>query len=204
MKIIYFVRHGETDFNKKGIIQGGGVDSSLNEMGKKQATHFYNYYNEVPFDIVFTSTLKRTNETAQHFLEQGLLNEQKAELNEMNWGVHEGKAYHPDMRASYVEMIQSWANGDLDARLEKGESAFELIQRTRSFIDYLKELPLKNILVFTHGRTLRCLMTILKDEPASAMEKYKHSNTGLFLVTYEKDKFKVILENDTRHLDGKI
>ena len=41
MKHIYLVRHGQTDFNLKGIVQGSGVDASINETGLKQAQAFY-------------------------------------------------------------------------------------------------------------------------------------------------------------------
>ncbi|HYG15236.1 MAG TPA: histidine phosphatase family protein, partial [Bacteroidia bacterium] len=40
-KTIYLVRHGETEFNRMGIVQGSGVDSELNETGRKQADLFF-------------------------------------------------------------------------------------------------------------------------------------------------------------------
>jgi len=42
-KTIYFIRHGETEYNKLGIVQGSGVDSELNENGRAQAQAFYNH-----------------------------------------------------------------------------------------------------------------------------------------------------------------
>jgi probable phosphoglycerate mutase len=40
-KTIYLIRHGETDYNRRGVVQGSGVDSDLNEMGQAQATAFF-------------------------------------------------------------------------------------------------------------------------------------------------------------------
>jgi probable phosphoglycerate mutase len=40
----FIIRHGETDFNLQGIVQGRGVDPSLNETGRRQANQFYEYY----------------------------------------------------------------------------------------------------------------------------------------------------------------
>ena len=40
-KTIYLIRHGETDFNRQGIVQGSGVDSDLNELGLAQAEAFF-------------------------------------------------------------------------------------------------------------------------------------------------------------------
>jgi probable phosphoglycerate mutase len=43
-KLIYIIRHGETDFNKLGIVQGSGIDSDLNPRGVQQAANFYAFY----------------------------------------------------------------------------------------------------------------------------------------------------------------
>ena len=56
-KTIYIIRHGETDYNKQGVIQGRGIDSSLNEMGQQQALQFYRAYHHIGFDIIYTSEL---------------------------------------------------------------------------------------------------------------------------------------------------
>ena len=119
----------------------------------------------------------------------------------MNWGVHEGKSSTPEMKAAYAEMIRQWGLGNFEARLEEGESARELADRIGSFLNQLKQMPQKKVLVCSHGRALRCVMTLVKGQHLKEMESYKHSNTGLFLVEQEGLEFKVLLENDTRHLD---
>ncbi len=48
-KTLYIVRHGQTDLNKRGIIQGRGMDTDLNDEGRKQAAQFFNTYKSVPF-----------------------------------------------------------------------------------------------------------------------------------------------------------
>lgn len=201
MKEIYFIRHGETKYNRQGIIQGGGIDSSLNALGRKQGKAFYECYKDVDFEVVLTSKLKRTHETVGSFIDAGLPWEQFAELDEMNWGVHEGKAYAPWMRKGYLNMINEWNNGNLDARLEGGESARELLDRLARFLEHLKQRPESRILVCSHGRSLRGVMTLLKGEAAVHMEKYKHQNTSLSKVTYQDDVFNVLITNDVNHLE---
>ncbi len=196
----YFVRHGQTDYNKLRIVQGSGVDSSLNKTGRLQAKAFYNKYKNIPFDKVITSGLKRTHETMQHFIDGGLVWEQDTAINEMNWGVHEGKKSQPFMAKAYKKMINEWAKGNLDARLEEGESAGELIARLSGFINDLRQQPEENILICTHGRSLRCLMMLLKKQEVFEMENYSHSNTGLFKAHYFEPKIVVEYENDLSHL----
>jgi len=202
-KIIYFIRHGETDLNRAHIVQGSGVDSSLNELGHQQAREFYNFYKDQNFELVICSALQRSYQTIIPFVEDGIPLERYSEINEMNWGVHEGKSSTPEMRAAYLEMISQWNQNNLDARLEEGESAQEMANRLPAFLDQLKQMPQKKILVCSHGRALRGIMTLLKGQHLREMETYKHSNTGLFLIELVDQEFKVILENDTRHLDAK-
>ena len=202
-KTIYFIRHGETDLNRAHIVQGSGIDSSLNDLGHQQARHFYEYYKKENFDLIICSALQRSHQTILPFVEDGIPLRRFAEINEMNWGIHEGKSSTPAMKAAYTEMISQWNQNNLDARLEEGESAQEMADRLQSFLDQLKEMPQKKILVCTHGRALRCLMTLLKGQHLREMEGYSHSNTGLFLVHQKENKFAVVLENDTKHLDGK-
>lgn len=45
-KYIYILRHGETDYNRRGIVQGSGVDAELNEYGRLQAEAFFRYYRD--------------------------------------------------------------------------------------------------------------------------------------------------------------
>jgi probable phosphoglycerate mutase len=71
-KKVYIVRHGQTDFNARGIVQGSGVDSSLNEKGRAQAEAFYEAFKGVKFDKVYTSVLKRTKESVARFIELGI------------------------------------------------------------------------------------------------------------------------------------
>jgi broad specificity phosphatase PhoE len=88
---LYLIRHGETDFNIQGIVQGGGVDSDLNELGRAQGQAFFEYYKHISFDSVYCSSLKRTAQTLHPFVELGHELIARPELNEFNWGVLEGK-----------------------------------------------------------------------------------------------------------------
>lgn len=200
-KDIYIVRHGQTDYNKLHIVQGSGVDSSLNDTGRKQALAFYQKYRTVNFDVVLTSKLVRTHQTMQHFIQDGLPWEQFAEINEMAWGIHEGKKSNPSMMAEYKAMTQAWRDGDYDARITGGESALELSLRLIEFVNHLKTRSESNILVCSHGRAMRCLMTILNQVDLHKMDEFPHNNTGLYLVDYQPDFFQFRLENDLSHLE---
>ena len=80
LKKIYIIRHGQTDFNLKNIVQGSGVDSSLNERGIAQASAFFDAYQHIKFDKVYTSVLQRTGQSVQRFIDLGIPHEKLAGL----------------------------------------------------------------------------------------------------------------------------
>ncbi len=204
---LYIIRHGETDFNRKGIVQGSGVDSELNKIGHSQARLFYQYYKNVSFDYIITSHLQRTHQTVQPFLKHGTHREwiKMTELNEISWGIHEGQTGNDFSHENYRKLMNDWESGVYDSRIEKGESAAELHQRVSQVVDNLKkQFQGKNILLCTHGRTLMCLMTILNEHPLSKMSHFKHQNTCLYKVHYVDNEFIFELENDVRHLKYEI
>lgn len=200
MKEIYIVRHAETDFNRQGIVQGSGVNSSLNKNGQLQAMKFYEKYKDVAFDYIYTSTLKRTHETVQPFINQGITWRIRGEIREISWGVHEGKSATPESKIQYQDLIENWKKGNLDAKIEGGESAAEVITRLRKFISELKKTEFKRALVCTHGRTFRFLLSLLNNVDFSEMEKYKVLNTSLYIFENEGDTFYSLLQNDLSHL----
>jgi len=122
---IYLVRHGETEYNKNQIIQGGGIDSDLNETGLLQSDAFYSKYAAASFNLVITSTLKRTYQTVRRFIVAGIKHIATPYINELNWGIHEGKRGNSDLHLEYLALTDNWKNGNWDHKIENGESANE-------------------------------------------------------------------------------
>ncbi len=201
-KDIYIIRHGQTDFNVQGIVQGSGVDTSLNEVGRAQARAFHQVYGHLPFEKVITSGLKRTHETVTLFTEQGIPWLQMEEINEIGWGIHEGRKASPESHAEYKALIDAWSSGQYGASLPEGESAQQMGDRLQVFIEHIRERTEQMILVCSHGRAMRALMCLISGEPLSEMNRFKHSNTGLWQVKQQNGVFQVLKANDTSHLES--
>ena len=158
-KKIYIVRHGQTDFNLRNIVQGSGVDSSLNQRGIAQAKAFFDHYKDVPFDKVYTSALKRTRESVQGFLDLGIPTESIAGLNEISWGTKEGYKITPEEDQYYHYMLKQWQVGNTSLKIEGGESPDDVIKRMKPAVDYImKHEHEKTILICMHGRAIRILL----------------------------------------------
>ncbi|TYR36295.1 histidine phosphatase family protein [Sphingobacterium phlebotomi] len=201
-KTFYFIRHGQTDLNLKGIVQGRGVDSPLNETGHKQAQAFYEAFNHVPFDKIYTSTLLRTKQTVQPFLEQGIPSEELIGLDEISWGIYEGKEQNETIMTGFEEVVNSWRNGNLDLRIEQGESPNQLVARQRQAISYMLQQPdEETLLVCMHGRALRIMLCHLTDVPVHLMDDFPHTNTALYVLEYNNRCFEIVDHYNVKHLE---
>ena len=205
-KTIYLIRHGETDFNRQGVVQGSGVDSDLNRLGQAQAEAFFQAYQHISFDKVYTSNLKRTHQSVKKFLENNLPWEQHEGLNEINWGVREGKIPDNKDNEYYKVLIDNWIAGLTNTPSEGGESPEDVILRQKPVIDLILSRPEeKTILIAMHGRAIRILLTLLLERPLSEMDTFDHLNLCLYKLIYDYNtaKFTVELTCDVSHLAPK-
>jgi len=203
-KTLYFIRHGQTDLNLRGIVQGRGVNTPLNENGWKQAEAFFNAYKHVPFDKVYTSTLLRTHQTVERFItELNIPHEQLPGLDEISWGIYEGKVQDETIMKGFAEIVGAWRSNQLDVCIENGESPNQLVARQKEAIAHiLSKEEEKNVLVCMHGRALRILLCHLTDVPVCQMDDFPHTNTSLYVLEYEDKKFKIIDYYNVAHLEG--
>jgi probable phosphoglycerate mutase len=200
-KEIYIVRHGQTDHNLKGIVQGKGVNLPLNDLGRRQAQAFFDAYRDIPFDGIYTSTLLRAQQTVYPFRDLGKDFEAFAELDEISWGNMEGSHIVMENSDTFKELTDQWKAGNIDAKPEGGESPIDVQNRQKRFIKHILSTPHRNILIAMHGRAIRCLMCTLTDTHLSRMEDFPHVNLTLYKVNLLSDgKFEIEKFNEQGHL----
>ncbi len=201
-KTIYLTRHGETEFNRLGIVQGSGVDSVLNDKGKQQAKLFYQHYGNLLFDRVYTSTLQRTYQSVQLFIKEKKIPHTALEgLNEIKWGIYEGKHSTPEQKAVYLKMVAEWGKGNLTHRIPDGENPIELQNRQKPVLQHIvSKTNEKQILICMHGRAMRSFLCLMLNESLSQMDKFNHRNLGLYIISYQNGTFVIEKENDGEHL----
>lgn len=194
------VRHGQTDYNLKNIIQGRGVDSSLNDTGRRQAQAFFEYYQQEGFDHVLISTLQRTRQTMQPFADAGYSLQPYTQLDEIDWGHHEGKTGSNELSQEYKYITGQWREGNLHLGIPGGESPLELQARQRDFVDNILPQYSGKILICSHGRAIRSMLCTLLDEPLSKMDDFPHTNLTVYKLLEANNGYEVELFNFTEHL----
>lgn len=200
---MYIIRHGQTDLNKNGIVQGRGIDSPLNDLGRRQADAFYQAYKQVPFDRIYTSRLQRTYQTIEPFVRDGIPHTSLEGLDEISWGIYEGKPQNPGLMKGFETLIARWKAGDLDASVEGGEAPRQLINRQREAMQHiLSQTHESQVLICMHGRAMRILLAWMIAGDPTQMDTFQHTNTALYKVRVTGDRFEIVDPFNITHLEA--
>lgn len=188
-------------------MQGSGVDSDLNNTGILQARKFYEAYRHITFSDIFISTLKRTYQTIEPFLEQGLNLHTLKELDEINWGELEGKEPSEDNTRVFLNTLNRWSNGELDVSVANGETPLELYKRQKEGLDKIAAIQKHDpILICMHGRAMRSFLCLLTNTPLKDMDNFEHGNVCLYILekTEVDSHYKILESNLRNHLHSDI
>ncbi|WP_018344969.1 histidine phosphatase family protein [Cytophaga aurantiaca] len=201
-KKIYLVRHGQTEFNKKGIVQGSAVNSSLNDTGRAQADAFYQAYKHIPFDVVYTSALNRSIESVQAFIDESIPHYIRPGLNEISWGDMDGKLATATEHNEYKDLLQRWQQGDIEFKMWGGESPVDVQRRQEPVIQEILNSEYETILMCMHGRAIRILLSHITNTSLAKMDQFEHSNLCLYVLEGIGERIEIVCSNDQRHLLG--
>mmetsp|Transcript_13200 Transcript_13200/g.23448 ORF Transcript_13200/g.23448 Transcript_13200/m.23448 type:complete len:229 (-) Transcript_13200:59-745(-) len=201
---VWLVRHGETEGNALGLVQGQAHDYPLNEKGQGQARQLAAALTDVePFDVIASSPLLRAKETAQivaNAQEARLEPVALAEVSEMAYGDLEGKKlseHIPVLR----ELSKEWASGNvhLSCPGEGGESPAQVLERALCGLSNLiLETKARNLLVVAHARLNQVLLShIGNPRGLSQMHKVQQENccANILVFDHATGRFEVAARN---------
>ena len=166
---LYVLRHGETNENITGIMQGN-METVLNEVGRKQAESVRQKINDANIDLVISSPKKRAVETAEIaapnipiILDDRLLSR--------NHGEFEG------MQRNQVNLQDYW-NIKLNKQFEKAESMGEIFNRVSSLLNDISiNYSNKTVLLVTHSGIARVLYYYFNGFPDDGdLTEYESTN----------------------------
>ncbi|CAJ1944287.1 unnamed protein product [Cylindrotheca closterium] len=196
---IYLIRHGETDWNKEGKIQGGGYDIPLNANGQSQAKAVAKALQEIPLTVILSSTLSRAKETADILWQEhpNCQRELDGGLKEMGFGEFEGLAIHspelPEETKARFKTIGRQVNGNPEMRFPGGGESSNMVQeRACKAIDtVLQKYPSAtdhpHIAVVSHGRTNKVLIASIVYGDVQKFPTIKQKNTAINVLDVDED-----------------
>jgi len=209
-KIVYFVRHGQSEGNITPVFQS--VESPLTEHGRSQAGKVAERVSRLSFEALITSPQPRTRETADAISKATGKHPELCELfvERVKPSGLIGKSYDdPEADILWKQWEQSLHTPGM--RAGDGENFDDLIARAAQVLDYLKQRPEKDIVVVTHGYFLRTIIaytllgdTLTGDSFKSFQDRIAMENTGLSALTYgtayEGTSWRLWIYNDHAHL----
>lgn len=169
---LFLIRHGETDANKDGIVQGW-LDTDLKERGKLQAREAAEQFDE-NIDAIYSSDLKRATQTAEEFRKKypNIPYFEDERLRERNFGDATGN--HRDKHDWEI----FWASSDT-VSIPNAETLDEFNIRVQSLIEILKASGFLKVLIVTHGGTINRL----QDLTSADHQHIAHTNASVTKIT---------------------
>ncbi|MDH6364267.1 broad specificity phosphatase PhoE [Enterococcus sp. PF1-24] len=183
MKRLYLMRHGQTQFNMMGKIQGA-CDSPLTDLGISQAQMAKAYFvkHKIVFDAAYSSTQERAVDTAEIVCDYLKINTAKG-LKEWNFGLFEGESelLNPKIKegeTSYGDFFVVYG----------GESSKEVQERINNTItNIFNERDGEEVLCVSHGGAMyRFIQKWLSQEQ---IKEIKFSNCCILIFDFADEKF---------------
>ena len=191
MTEILFIRHGETDHNKKHLYYGH-LNPSLNTTGINQLKNTKKKLEELneKIDIVFSSDLNRCRESLELLeIDKNIKKNFSENLRELNFGILEGKTYK-DIEKEFPHYIYEMKNNWKHFRAEGGESLSDLQKRiVKKFEKIKKDYQNKRILIIAHAGVIQSLISYYLFCNLDGYWKFKIDNGSITKMTVMDDGF---------------
>jgi probable phosphoglycerate mutase len=200
--LIYVVRHGETEWNKRGK-QQGHLNSPLTERGTQQAQALAHGLKNRGITSIYSSDLGRAYNTARIIDKQLKLSIQTCKrLRERHLGSLQGLTKE-EFQHQYPEEWDRFNSGDPDYCFPGGESARERYERTVTCIeDLASQHSGQNILIVAHGGVLNGLFYKAINQPLSEPRRFSLFNAAINSFSISGSSWRLDTWGDVSHLKG--
>lgn len=203
MQTVYLIRHGETDYNREGRVQGF-TESALSELGREQARRLGERLRQAGIDVAVSSPLARAVDTARIALDGGVELETHAGLREINLGIWEGRVAG-EIRASYPDEVKLWFDRPSKLRIDGAETIGQFRRRiTRTMNAIRKSHGDQTIAAFVHGGVICSYLTSLLGMRLDDIWRFKIRNGSLTRVTFPMNKPRIDMLGDVHHLGDAV
>jgi 2,3-bisphosphoglycerate-dependent phosphoglycerate mutase len=173
---LIFVRHGQTDWNAEGRIQGH-IGPGLNALGRQQANEAAQALTGERIDAIYSSDLARARETAEIIGRAvGVSITEDMRLRERAHGDWEAKTT-AELDAQVPNWRELWRRVDLDMRAPGGESTRQVVARVTPMLEEIAAAhPNGRVIIVTHGGVIGTIRTIAANTPHGQEAKFGTKN----------------------------
>jgi probable phosphoglycerate mutase len=199
---IILVRHGETDWNAAGRIQGQS-DTPLNAVGKIQAQRVAQRLSRERVQALYSSDLARALETATIIGQTlGLPVIASPQWRERRYGAWEGLT-SAEIQARYPAQFAEWRARAPGFAPPQGESRTELLTRALNALQSIVHRHTGEVVVVvTHGGLCYVLLTHILGSVDGDRREFTFGNASLHILEFANHAWTVVSMNETAHLEA--
>jgi len=196
---LLLVRHGETDLNHVGRLQGH-TDVDLSALGYRQVELLSDSLAAERIDIIYSSDLRRAAKTAEIIASR----HQKPviaspDLREINYGDLQGLNLD-EIAQQFPDVARVFRTKPLRLKFPGGESVDQLRARVDRFLGQFKPGPEQTVLIAAHGGPLRFMICSLLGIDAEHWQQLQLDPSSLSIISIYPEITMLSRLNDTSHL----
>ncbi len=200
----YLIRHGESEWNKEGRIQGH-ADVGLSELGRRQVELLSARMAGESIDAAYSSDLSRAVDTATGALgDSGVPLVTGTDLREFSYGEWEGLTMQEVQDQDPELFAARFTRGDNAFSAPGGETSADILKRVQRFLEGVEKRhsPDENLLIVGHGGSMRALALCLLGMADESFWKLRIGNTSVSIISNQSRGRVLELWNDMHHLAG--
>lgn len=184
---LLLIRHGETESNKKSIIQGQ-TDTDLNASGIKKAAETAEFLKDYSFDQIYSSDLMRAKKTASFIADKLNIEIKESEkIREIHFGDWEGLNLE-QIAEKYPEDLEAWKKDPLTNGPPGGENITQFSARINYFFNELLEKHRgEKLIVVTHGGVIKMYLREILSVNTKSFRQFQIDNTSLTKLKFYDD-----------------
>ncbi|WP_448583859.1 phosphoserine phosphatase PspA [Thermocrinis sp.] len=197
---LFLVRHAESEWNPIGRYQGL-LDPELSERGKIQAQLLAKALEKEKPDIIYSSPLTRTYQTALEIAKKHNLEVIKDKrIIEIDHGVWSGMLVD-EVKEKYPEDFKKWLEEPHRIKFEGGESLKDVYDRVKEFLEFIKQNHQnQTVVAVSHTVPMRAMLCALLNVDLSKFWAFGCDNASYTLVHMEEKRNVIVKLNITCHL----
>jgi len=199
---IQLIRHCETEWNRLERCQGIS-DLELNNNGINQSISLKDFYFDKHVDLIFSSDLKRTMQTALEInknLKSDIIQNEK--LREMDQGDFEGLSFSY-IRKNFASQLLEWRSNPKKFRIPNGETLGEVQERALDFMEnlFIQYKSHKNIIIVSHNLVIASILCYYSNRDLKDFAEFTLDSGSITTLMYSNNKISIEEINYTKHLE---
>ncbi len=193
---LFIVRHGQTEWNRKGVLAGRMPGVHLNERGREQAARIAQLLRAQPISAIYSSPLERCVETAAPLAEAlDLPIQEEPGLLEVDFGDWEGGDLKELSKRTEWSLVQVYPSG---FRFPGGETLREVQSRVVATLERIRgDHAGQAVAVFAHGDVIRTALAFYLGIPLDLFQRIQIDNGSVSLLAFHRYGPRLLRMNET-------